>query len=131
MKNDYLIESCDWIMRNYYPHVIEYKPPTKTQVFIINGQKESGKSTFIELCSRFCPCNEISSIDPIREMGKIVGLEENRHFLHDCKKLVGKHTNFLDKYVESEIMEGYLNFINIREENIIFFLINIKNTKLF
>lgn len=120
MKNRDIKIECDYIMKQYYKDEIEFKHPKRTKVFIINGQKKSGKSTFIELCSRFTRCKEISSIDPIRAMGKLVGLEDNRHFLHDCKKLVNKHTVYLDLYVQKEIEQNCINFINIREENIIF-----------
>jgi hypothetical protein len=121
-KNKMIKSEVDYLMKKYWKHKI-IKVNHKsiiTQNIIINGQKRSGKDTFVEMCSRFTNVNNISSIEPIRQMAEIVNLSDSRYFLNDLKKLVNKYTIYLDQYIEQNLKENHLNFVHIREENIIF-----------
>jgi hypothetical protein len=53
-------------------------------------------------------------------MAEIVNLSDSRYFLNDLKKLVNKYTIYLDQYIEQNLKENHLNFVHIREENLIF-----------
>lgn len=109
-------KSVDYLFNNHYKDQIEKYIPRQTYNFVINGKSHNGKDSFIECISRFAPVNNISTIDPVKAMGKIVELENNRDFLKQLKQLVYKYTNYIDKYVENLIKPGHLNFIHVREE---------------
>lgn len=119
-KNKMIRCEVDYLIKKYYRPKITKVKPCITQNIIINGQKRSGKDTFVEMCGRFTDVNNISSIEPIRQMAEIVDLSDSRHFLNELKKLVNKYTIYLDQYVQNNLKENHLNFVHIREENIIF-----------
>lgn len=109
-------KSVDYLFNNYYKDEIQLYIPRQTYNFVINGKSHSGKDTFIECVSRFAPVNNISTIDPIKNMGKIVELEDNRDFLKQLKEIVYRYTNYIDNYVSIHLKPGYLNFVHVREE---------------
>lgn len=117
MKNKKDIEqSVNYLFREYYNKEIEKFKPRQTYIFIINGMAESGKDTFIECCRRFTDIKNISSVDLIKEMAKVVDLHENREYLHKLKELTYKYTNYIDQQIALKIERNKLNFIHIREE---------------
>lgn len=116
IKHKDIKKSVDYLFKNINLDNIQRYKPRQAYNFVINGKSHSGKDTFIECVSRFAPVNNISTIDPVKAMGKIVKLEENRDFLKQLKQLVYKYTNYIDKYVGNLIKPGHLNFIHVREE---------------
>jgi hypothetical protein len=92
------------------------------KVFIINGSGGCGKDTFIEYCNfKGCIIN-ISTVDKVKEAGRILGwgggkAEQDREFLSDLKLLADKHYNHSIKYVLSVLDE-----CSEREDEIIVFI---------
>lgn len=109
-------KSVDYLFKNVNLKNIQRYKPRQTYNFIINGKANSGKDSFIECVSRFAPVNNISTIDPVKTMGKIVELEDNRDFLKQLKELVYRYTDYINKYIENLIKPGHLNFVHVREE---------------
>lgn len=115
ISNKDIKDSINYLFKKQNIKSEQYKP-RQTYNFIINGPANSGKDSFVECCSRFAPVNNISTIDLVKSMALIVGLEKDREFLNKLKELVYKHTNFIDKSIEMQLKPGYLNFIHVREE---------------
>lgn len=98
-----------------------------TYYIIINGHTGIGKDTFIEYCFNCVPCNNISTVDSLRDLANAVffydGSELNirckyyRQFMHDLKTMVKKYNpNYFKYYVNDRLKSNHLNFIHVREE---------------
>jgi hypothetical protein len=92
-------------------------------LIVINARGSSGKDLFIEYIQEEIPCYNISSVDSIKEAGRILGWdgeknEKGRLFLSTLKKLStdfynGPLTYLVDQL--SYIPYGEIVFIHIRE----------------
>jgi hypothetical protein len=92
---------------------------------VINGKGKSGKDTFVQLINNFCTFSEsfklynLSTIDPIKEMAKIIGLdiykkdEKDRKFLSDLKNLVTNYNDYSYNYVVDKIKNFSLDYKHI------------------
>lgn len=83
------------------------------QVFIINGMAASGKDTFVEFVADNFPTMNVSSVDNVKEVARIIGwtgekTEKDRKFLSDLKLLC---TDYNDMPLNS-MKEKYEEFIN-------------------
>lgn len=99
-----------------------------TRYIIINGQSGLGKDTFIEYCSKYVLCNDISTIDSLRFLANQVFYydydtksidksKEYRNFLHELKTMIKRYNpNYFMHYVNGRLRENYLNFIHVREQ---------------
>ena len=98
-----------------------------TYNIIINGQCGAGKSTFVKYCGEYVLCNNISTVDSLRDLANKVFYYDNdsnidkckeyRNFLHDLKKMIKKYNpKYFQHYVNSRLKENTLNFIHVREE---------------
>ena len=102
----------------------------KKKIIIINGTGGSGKDTFVSFACKYAVCENISSVDPIKDMAKIIGwdggkTEKDRKFLSDLKKLVEDYNDYPFRFLCEKVEEFYKNnntdiiFLHIREpENI-------------
>ena len=96
------------------------------KIFIINGIATSGKDTFVELVSEFAPTKNISSVDKIKEIARLIGwdgeskTEKDRKFLSDLKLLTSKYCDMPFQYMKEQV-ENFNNskdlclFLHIRE----------------
>ena len=96
------------------------------KIFVINGIATSGKDTFVELVSEFVPTKNISSVDKIKEIAKLIGwdgeskTEKDRKFLSDLKLLTSKYCDMPFQYMKEQV-ENFNNskdlclFLHIRE----------------
>lgn len=116
LPKEELVKSVDYLFKNINLKNVQKYKPRQTYNFVINGKSLSGKDSFIECVSRFTLVNNISTIDPIKQMASIVELENNRDFLRHLKELVYRYTNYIDDYVSNHLKPGHLNFVHIREE---------------
>jgi hypothetical protein len=101
----------------------------KAYNIIINGKCGNGKDTFINYCSQYVLCNNISTIDSLRFLANQVFYyefdtpsinksKEYRNFLHHLKRMIKKYNpNYFMHYVNGRLRENTLNFIHVREEN--------------
>ena len=95
------------------------------QIIIINGTGGSGKDTFIERVAQYAKVYNISSVDKVKEVARVIGWEgkksdKDRKFLSDLKRLTTEYNDMayndikagVDKFrkTDEEIM-----FIHIRE----------------
>lgn len=83
------------------------------QVFIINGSGGVGKDTFVEFVSDNFSTMNVSSVDKVKEVARVVGwsggkTEKDRKFLSDLKLLC---TDYNDMPLNS-MKEKYEEFIN-------------------
>lgn len=95
---------------------------------IINGQSGLGKDTFIEYCSQYVLCNNISTIDSLRFLANQVFYyeyntksidksKEYRNFLHQLKTMIKRYNpNYFMHYANGRLRENCLNFIHVREQ---------------
>lgn len=94
------------------------------QVVIINGSGGCGKSEFVNQCKNFCSnepnliCNEISSIDWIRNLAKnnwgynpSVKDDKSRKMLSDIKKALEDYDDLPTKKSIMDVMKDYYNYI--------------------
>lgn len=96
------------------------------KIFVINGIATSGKDTFVELVSEFVPTKNISSVDKIKEIARLIGwdgeskTEKDRKFLSDLKLLTSKYCDMPFQYMKEQV-ENFNNskdlclFLHIRE----------------
>lgn len=104
-------------------------------IVIINGLGGCGKSTFAEMCTKYCNENkraivaELSTVDYVKIVARLCGWdgsksEKDRIFLSDLKKAFAKWNNIPIKYVFDQINDiiskektkkNYLFFVNSRE----------------
>ena len=78
------------------------------KVIVINGHAESGKSTFVSMCKSYPNVDvyEVSMVDAIKEMAKLIGWNESqktprdRKFLSDLKDLVDIYNDGSYEYVK-------------------------------
>jgi len=99
-----------------------------TYYIIINGQCYSGKDTFVEYCGQYVPCNNISTVDTLRNIANQVfyydhnvksidKCKQYRNFIHQLKKMVKKYNpNYFKYCVNDRLRKNNLNFIHCREE---------------
>jgi hypothetical protein len=96
-------------------------------IFIINGSGGTGKDTFVTFCSQQNSVLNISSVDKVKDAGKILGwkggkTEEDRLFLADMKFLSTRYNDQPYNYIKNNInyfkrddVPFNLMFIHIRE----------------
>ena len=98
------------------------------RVFVINGSAGVGKDTFVSMVGSFVPCVNISSVDKIKEVAKILGWdgtkdERSRKFLSDLKILSAGYNDYPFKYMCKKIADFYEDdihqflFLHVREPN--------------
>lgn len=97
----------------------------KKLVIVINGAGTSGKDSIIEELSYLYLLMNESSIDPIKEIGEIVGTEgkkdpKTRKFLSDLKRVCEDYNEFTTNYLLQRVEEfrgsnHTLLFVHIRE----------------
>lgn len=94
-------------------------------IIIINGTAESGKDTLCNLAAKHYRCQNVSSIEPIKEMamkGGWFGLKDtkSRKLLSDLKNLMIAYNDLptkylIRKYYEFEQSGDDILFVHIRE----------------
>lgn len=95
------------------------------QIIIINGTGGSGKDTFVEFVSKYAPIMNVSSVDKVKEVAKVIGWngqkeDKDRKFLSDLKRLTTEYNDmaFVDiseKVEEFKNSDKEIMFIHIRE----------------
>ena len=98
------------------------------KIFIINGSGGVGKDTFVELISKENVIMNVSSVDKIKEIAKLIGwngtskTEKDRKFLSDLKMLTSEYCDMPFQYMKerveefnSEICIATCMFLHIRE----------------
>jgi hypothetical protein len=79
------------------------------EIVVINGSGGVGKDTFVDQCKKYCYVKNISSVDEIKEVARILGWdgvtkdEKTRKFLSDLKLLATEYSNSPFEYMKSEI----------------------------
>lgn len=94
-------------------------------IIIINGYGGSGKDTFVNLVSKYNKVYNISSVDKIKEIAKLMGWneekdEKSRKFLSDLKKLSTDYNDMPFINIRNAVNDFYesdkeIMFIHIRE----------------
>ena len=98
-------------------------------IWVINGTGGCGKDTFIEFVSKYAKVRNISSIDKVKEVAKVIGWngeknDKSRKFLSDLKALTTEYNDMAfndiaEKTEEFKNSDDEILFIHIREiENI-------------
>jgi hypothetical protein len=91
-------------------------------IFVINGEPNSGKDSFVEFCCGSAKkVRNISSIDCIRKASKELRMQGDRKFLCELKKFVDYYCDHSFQYLKSELGKANYDvaFVHIREpENI-------------
>lgn len=92
-------------------------------VIIINGKGGSGKDTICNIVSKYYKTINISSIDIIKDMAKVIGYKDGkslceRKLLSDLKRVVKEYNNA----PLHSILEKYSNFYYNDNENEIMFI---------
>jgi len=77
-------------------------------VILINGTGGCGKDTFIDFCKDLAACRNISTVDRVKEAGRMLGWEgaktdRDRKFLSDLKKLAVQYSDHAFRYIVREI----------------------------
>lgn len=96
------------------------------KIIIINGTGGSGKDTLCNICDKYIPTLNISSVDTIKQSAKILGwnngkTEKDRLFLSNLKLLSTRYNNHPYEYIKENINKfldrSYckIMFIHIRE----------------
>lgn len=96
------------------------------KVFIINGSGGVGKDTFVELVSKRIKTMNVSSVDKVKEIAKLIGwdgiskTEKDRKFLSDLKLLTTKYCDMPFQYMKQKVEEFNNSeydclFLHIRE----------------
>jgi len=124
INNDGWCDICKLYGSNSLPRSLK-----KAYNIIINGKCNNGKDTFIDYCSQYVLCNNISTIDSLRFLANQVFYyeydtpsidksKEYRNFLYYLKRMIKKYNpNYFIHYVNGRLRENTLNFIHVREEN--------------
>ena len=116
------------------------------KVIVINGHAESGKSTFVKMCSEYPDVDvyEFSMVDAAKAMARIIGWEEtnkgprDRKFLSDLKDLMDTYNDgsfeYIKYQIENFVLPNDINgkrvvFIHAREHDDIERLVNEFNAK--
>lgn len=94
-------------------------------VIVINGAGGVGKDTLCDLAANHFKVQNISSVDPIKEIAKFCGWtgvkdDRARKFLHDLKTLTAEYNDFptnwaLARFNEFMVGEDDVLFVHIRE----------------
>lgn len=97
----------------------------KKLVIVINGKGGTGKDTLCNFVSQNYKTMNVSSIDPIKDMAKIIGWDEakdkkSRKLLSDLKRIATEYNDYptqyiLKKYVEFLDSDYEILFVHIRE----------------
>ena len=97
----------------------------KKEIFVINGSGGVGKDTFVEYCREFTNVKNISTIDKIKEVAKLLGWngakeEKDRKLLSDLKQLSIEYNDgptkyILDEYEKFKNSDEKIMFIHVRE----------------
>lgn len=98
------------------------------KIFIINGSGGVGKDTFVNLVSEETVIMNVSSVDKIKDIAKLIGwdgiskTEKDRKFLSDLKVLTSEYCDMPFQYMKerveefnSEICIATCMFLHIRE----------------
>ena len=94
-------------------------------IIVINGTAESGKDTLCELAAKHYRCQNVSSIDPIKQMATVGGWSglkdtKSRKLLSDLKNAMIEYNDLptkylISKYYEFEQSNDDILFVHIRE----------------
>lgn len=101
----------------------------KKYIVVINGTGGCGKDTFVEMVSKYNKVYNVSSVDKVKEVARVIGwdggkTDKDRKFLFDLKTLTTEYNNMAFNDIKSkaklfETTEDEIMFIHIREpENI-------------
>src|SRR5574344_1185644 len=101
----------------------------KKYIVVINGTGGCGKDTFVEMVSKYNKVLNVSSVDKVKEVARLIGwdggkTDKDRKFLFDLKTLTTEYNNMAFNDIKSksktfETTEDEIMFIHIREpENI-------------
>lgn len=104
---------------------------SKNFVFIINGHNGAGKDEFVNQFIQACEnggsyyiVNNISTIDPIKEMITIPNLWDgytkdnaSRQLMHDIKEAVDKYNGYTTKYVVNKTLQFIDKSTSLVESN--------------
>ena len=97
------------------------------QIIVINGTGGSGKDTFVNFVANYLNVYNLSSVDKVKEIAKLIGwdgiskTEKDRKFLSDLKKLTTIYNDMPFKEIEKGITRFKnddnldIMFIHIRE----------------
>lgn len=96
------------------------------KIFIINGSGGVGKDTFVNLVSKRVKTMNVSSVDKVKEIAKLIGwdgiskTEKDRKFLSDLKLLTTKYCDMPFQYMKQKVEEFNNSeydclFLHIRE----------------
>ena len=86
------------------------------KVIVINGHAESGKSTFVKMCSEYKGADvyEFSMVDAAKAMARLIDWDESqkeprdRKFLSDLKDLIDSYKDASYEYVRYQIQNHVL-----------------------
>ena len=99
-------------------------------IIVINGKGGCGKDTLCNFASEKYFTLNVSSIDPIKKMAKVIGWDggktsEDRKFLADLKALVTQYNDGANEYILkrakdfADFPEYKIMFVHIREPDMI------------
>lgn len=97
------------------------------KVIVINGHAESGKSTFIQMCSEYpgAEVQEVSMVDAAKHMASTIGWKESmktprdRKFLSDLKDLIDEYNEGSYFFVR-EYLHNYAYLHDLSKQHIVF-----------
>ena len=98
------------------------------KIFIINGMATVGKDSFVNLVSKRIKTMNVSSVDKVKEIAKLIGwdgvskTEKDRKFLSDLKLLTTEYCDMPFEYMKQKVKEFNNSdykclFLHIREPN--------------
>src|SRR5574344_92768 len=97
----------------------------KKYIIIINGTGGSGKDTFVDMVSKYHKVYNVSSIDKVKEIAKMIGwnggkTDKDRKFLSDLKELTTEYNDMAFKDISDKVKifkdsDDEVMFIHIRE----------------
>ena len=87
----------------------------RNKLFIINGYPKCGKGTFIQLCSKYTSCKEISSVDPTKLALMILGWDgEEETKTPEIRKAL---SNMKD--LSTELFDGPVTYVKERAGSVL------------
>lgn len=80
------------------------------KIIIINGTGGSGKDTFVEFCFQYGKIMNVSSVDKVKEIARLVGWdgkkeEKDRKFLSDLKRLTTEYNDMSFRSIQMSVVE--------------------------
>lgn len=109
-----IIKAVNSIMKDNYFKTITKIKPSETEIFLVHGLEGSGKSTFIEVLSRFIKVNYIDTYKYSRDFAEMVHEAENKETLNKLHGII-KFTPGYIQEISDLLKDDSINMIECYE----------------